>query len=203
MMEAEKQNAMGLERQWIETFRDASRARRSDLEQAEHLKTEATRKQQPRMTQADLFRASFSFEAMTSSVHFDNFEDHPESAVMIYHLNNGHGKFELLKSLIQQANENEGMVDEVTQDLLLEEIELEKLTPEEHEKLVETFLSFQGREYVSKNKDTSPNKIAMLDDTLDCHLLICGLCGVRTIHERYEEYCEVVGSGELSSSDSS
>jgi hypothetical protein len=97
-----------------------------------------------------------------------------------------------LKSLIQQANENEGMVNELTEDLLLAEIELEKLTPEEHEKLVETFLSFQGREYVSKDKHTSPNKIAMLGDTLDCHHLICGLCGVRTIHGRYEEYCEVV-----------
>jgi hypothetical protein len=111
---------------------------------------------------------------------------------MLYHLNSGHGQFEQLKSLIQQANDNGGIVDGVTKDRHLEEIELEKLTPEEHEKLVETFLSFQGREYVSKDKDTSPNKIAMLRDTLDCHHLICGLCGIRTIHGRYEEYCEVV-----------
>jgi hypothetical protein len=114
---------LNAECQRIETLRDASRARRSDLEQAKHLKAEATRKQQTRMMQAHLFRASFSLEAMSSSVHFENFEDHPESAVMMYHLNSGHGQFEPLKSLIQQANDNGGMVDGVSQGLLLEEIE--------------------------------------------------------------------------------
>jgi hypothetical protein len=127
----------------------------SELEQEEYLKAEAARKQDARMMQkavqkdeADLSRASFPLEAMNPSVHFDNFEDHPEAAVMLYHLNSGHGQFELLNDLIQEANGNEGVVDGVRLMSLGEEIELENLKPEELEKLVETFQSFQGREYI-------------------------------------------------------
>jgi hypothetical protein len=86
MTEADKQSAMGLECQRKKTSRNGSRARRSDLEQAKHLKAEATRKQQTRMTQADLFRASFLLEAMSSSVHFENFVkiiQNPQSCYII------------------------------------------------------------------------------------------------------------------------
>jgi hypothetical protein len=96
------------------------------------LKEEATRKQQTRMTQADLFRASFFLEAMSSSVHFENFEDHPESAVMLHHLNSGHGQFEQLKSLIQHASDNGGIVYGVTKDRLLGEIELGRSAESSH-----------------------------------------------------------------------
>jgi hypothetical protein len=124
----------------------------SELEQEEYLKAEAARKQDARMMQkalqkdeADLSRASFSLEAMHPSVHFVKFEDHPEAAVMLYHLNSGHGQFELLNDLIQEANGNEGEVNGVKLKSLVEEIELENLKPDELEKLVETFQSYQGR----------------------------------------------------------
>lgn len=200
--ELEKQEALEVERQRKQASRKVTEGARSEQEQEQYLCEDAKRKQKAKIAkakEADQSRASFSLEAMNPSVHFDNFEDHPEAAVMLYHLNSGHGQFELLNDLIHEAGDNGGEVDGVKLESLLDEIGLEALTPDELEKLVETFLSFQGREFLSKDKGASPNKLTGIGDTLDCHHLICGLCGVRGVHGRYEKYCEVIALKDLPS----
>ena len=113
---------------------------------------------------------------------FHDFEQHPECAALLYHLNSGHHKFHQVEKLIRCKNSTRKRKRHTEQ--LKKEIEDEILTEDEMNKLLDEFLIAQGRA-----KSTGLNG---LSDSVHAHHLVCGMCGIKSVNNQQHRQCTVV-----------
>jgi hypothetical protein len=130
--------------------------------------------------QIETKRAKFSDTQTKSDISFANFEIHPETAVMLYHMNCGYEKFRGLDDLEspEQLSSDESM--EII-NKLKEEIQNEVPTPEELNKICTDYLTKQGRGN-SSFKDVKHNLHELSASTFhtkDTLIATCGSCGYR------------------------
>ena len=57
-------------------------------------------------------RANFELEKLNCDTNFANFEDHPETSVLLYHLNSGHEKFRSIEQVLSQEGDREEISEE-------------------------------------------------------------------------------------------
>ena len=93
---------------------------------------------------------------------FHDFEQHPETAAMLYHLNSGHLRFTGLDGA-DSAESTEAL------RALKKDIEEECLSDEEIEALMRSYLSSQGR-----GIEGECHKFCGLPCSIDAHHLACG-----------------------------
>ena len=138
-------------------------------------------------------RANFNLECMDADTNFHAFEHHPETSVLLYHLNSEHDKFRKLDELLVAGVRQGGEFIQNKEDFhqLVEEIHHEVLSPEEQETLVNDFLEKQGRHVQWEKKDDSLSLLG-LPDSVEGHHLVCGMCGIKSVHGRYGRMCGVV-----------
>ena len=122
---------------------------------------------------------------------FYDFEQSPECSALLYHLNSGHHKFYHVEKLIRSDTPPEEHKQCIKE--LKEEIEDEILTKEEMCKLMDEFCVAQGR---ATPDQTSPvtlgDKLDGLPNSVDAHHLVCGSCGVKSVHGQQHRKCTVV-----------
>ena len=76
---------------------------------------------------------------------------------------------------------------------LKQEIEEEMLTSEENEELLCRYLESQGRHVSWKsNAESYGPSLLGIPTSLDAPHLACGMCGIKTVHGRYNRFCHVV-----------
>ena len=131
---------------------------------------------------------------------FHDFEQNPERSALLYHLNSGHGKFRSIDALLNSALDNDEKVKHAKQ--LKEEIKDEMLSVEEHEALLANFLVSQGRAVPPdlSGKDSRQHPIASsLPPSVDAHLLVCGVCGMKSMEGRNDQHYSLVALEDLPS----
>ena len=119
---------------------------------------------------------------------FHAFENHPETLVLLYHLNSGHEKFRDVDYLTKNeaAHDKPDQPHSSHMEALLNEITAETLTLEENEKLLKRYLSSQGRSACQLlNNDSVDQSLQGLTASIDAHHLVCGACGMKCINGQY------------------
>ena len=132
-------------------------------------------------------RADFSLTEIKDSINFSDFESHPEAAVLLHHLNSGHGKFHQLDELLELLEFNDDADIDLREELLrslLEEIRDEQLTPDALHKLVARFLSRHGKKPLLQTHVPSDD-LPGLPPSVDAHHLLCGMCGMTNVQGRF------------------
>ena len=126
---------------------------------------------------------------------FHAFEDHPETSVLLYHLNSGHEKFRDVDYLTKDdaANKQPNQPNSPHMQALLNEITTETLTVEENEKLLQKYLLSQGRSACglvnttkSETRKNANTFLQGLPPSIDAHHLVCGAYGIKCIHGQYD-----------------
>ena len=117
--------------------------------------------------------ADFSLEREPDNISFSEFEQNPETAVMLYHMNSGNNKFEALDDLDFEAGSETW--DPETVQRLIKEIQDEVPTKAEQAEMLKNYFQAQGRGGI----DGVDHQVEGLPETVDCHILTCGTCGVR------------------------
>ena len=133
----------------------------------------------------------------------DNFSDYtqnPETAIMLYHTNSGHGRF--LKSM-DLFNDN---VTIKTDNLLQvqKEINAQILSPEERDALLRKFAKQQGKSQIllTPNEDgqeqhSEQNFLHGLPPSVDAHILGCGACGKKSVNGMCGQFCKTAFLNDL------
>ena len=151
--------------------------------------------------QRDQNRAHFQMKTFKNHPDsFHAFEDHPETSVLLYHLNSGHEKFRDVDYLTKNeaADDKPDQPHSSHMEALLNEITAETLTLEENEKLLKKYLSSQGRSTCQlPNNDSIDQSLQGLPASIDAHHLVCGACGMKCINGQYGRFCTVVPLSDL------
>ena len=145
-------------------------------------------------------RANFSLTNVSEKTNFHQFEDFPETSVLLYHLNSGHEKFRAIDDLLKLSdNEAKDIKSNPSFVALQAEIKDKILTIDEHEDLVQKFLKKQGK-FVAWDQSKPKVVLDGLPPSVDSHHLICGMCGITKVQGRYGCHCHVVKLKDLPSS---
>lgn len=126
-------------------------------------------------------QANFDLEQMEPETNFCNFQDNPETACLLHHLNSGHTKFREIDNFHCDTDvtcpETQKQMEHLEQ-----EIKEETLIDLEKENLLKLFMQHHGRAL----GDAEINKGHKgLPPTLDAHHLVCGACGVKNVDGRH------------------
>ena len=154
-------------------------------------------KRQAKISQIDT-NFSLKIDDMIVDESFHDFENHPERAVLLYHLNSGHHKFWEVDKLLNSH------LDPVTHSEVIErlkaEIQDEILTKDETQQLLCRFAQNQGRHFQSEFDDQANwQSLKGLPASVDAHHLVCGSCGIKSVHGKQGRNCTVVPLDELPS----
>jgi hypothetical protein len=142
-------------------------------------------------------RAHFGLNKLEKNTNFDNFESHPETSVLLYHLNSGHGKFRDILALLLYEGDLSEMEKDPAYQQLLDEISDEALTDEEADKILDAFLRSHGK-YISWGDTPKANPTLVgIPESVGAPHLCCGMCGIKTVQGRYNKFCETVALKDL------
>ena len=122
---------------------------------------------------------------------FGRFWEDPKSAAL--HSYNNSGFFEwILRHYIAALKEEdlEGFTTSYEFKEILTRIQLQMLTDEEKEELLEKFLRQIGRAVPGKKEDRNKKTVG-LSPTIDVHHLICGSCGVTAVDGQSGKFVKV------------
>ena len=139
-------------------------------------------------------RATFALEDFDESINFYDFEQHPETAVLLYHMNSGHGEFNSVNKLVD-LNHRDTKEEEINilKDTLMQEIKSQLLTPEEENECVNQFATSQGKaSAVLSAEPTTTSFLEGLPPSDTANILICGCCGMTNVQGRYNKYSRTV-----------
>ena len=162
-------------------------------------KKKAGRKQQRQHQKTRIEKLASRLDFAASCVSDDNdaffdFESSPQTAALLYHVNSGHERFRRVRDHMAEAARtgeslNQEALREVEEDLFNE-----MLTGEELDALVEMHLRNQGR--AQKGRSC---KVEGLPDSIEPHMLVCGMCGRTAVQGRYEQECQLTKLSDLPS----
>ncbi|MGL5934881.1 MAG: DUF6570 domain-containing protein [Cetobacterium sp.] len=147
----------------------------------------------------------FDFNTMVSDnlsdLKFTGYEQDPQTAALLYYANSGHTTFWPMNFVL----DDDGNIVEEQFDLLKEEIQDQVLSESEIEHLLYKFNSYQGKStssFRTSNPTTTkhqPPSLSGLPPSLDAHKLVCGACGVQSVHGLYGKNCTTVALQDLPS----
>ena len=141
--------------------------------------------------------ADFSTESETfngfAAADFVDYTQNPETAIMLYHTNSGHGRF--LKSMDLFDVDGTLKADHLLQ--VQKEVKEQMLTPDQTDELLQKFAVQQGKKKPMVNTENDQNLQHCLDPSLlealpqstDAHILGCGACGKKTVHGMCGQLC--------------
>ena len=122
--------------------------------------------------------ANFELEEMRNETNFENFEQNPETAVMLYLMNSGYNCFrhiDQLRHVEKGSKEYMSMMEET-----IHEVRNEVLTEEECNNLTTEFLKNQGRGICWKKSSDEEGESKLYPfESRDVLLLTCASCGIR------------------------
>lgn len=102
-------------------------------------------------------RANFDLEKLLPETNFHDFENNPEAAILLYHLNSGHEKFREIDTLLSLSDKDmENLQSHPAFLDLQKEIKDEILTTEENDDLLKQYLKNHGQ-YCAWNTDKLPS----------------------------------------------
>ena len=136
-------------------------------------------------------RANFE-TGINTSTNFSNFEDHPETAALLCHVNSGHNKFRMIHKLSTMVGQDNDLCETPECKELIQEIRNERLSTEELDNLVHTFATKHGIAPPRNNNDNKSETLFGMPSSVDSHHLMCGMCGVTHVHGRFGQKCSVV-----------
>jgi len=179
-----------------------NRARRTPQQKAAdnaHIAEEMARRRELEYLETANNRANFGLNEVLPDTNFHQFESHPETSVLLHHLNSGHEKFRDVERLIDlDKNEALSIEENPICQSLKEEIEAEMLNSQEKEDLLSQYLKAHGR-HVSWEPNAKPtnNVLSGLPVSIDAPHLACGMCGIKTVHGRHNKFCHVIALEDL------
>ncbi len=128
---------------------------------------------------------------------FEDFTEDPERAALLFHANSGHLRFRQLEQLCNE----DGTINDIALASVEKELNDEILTCQENEDVMFNYAASQGRrcsqfqpspELKAKHDEKQQSITGIPTCSLDAEKLVCGACGIQSVHGRYGKYCRAV-----------
>ena len=147
---------------------------------------------QQTLSDIDDNRITFESETIEKKHNFHNFESFPETSALLYHLNSGHAKFRDILALQLYQGDTNMMEKDPAYIRLVAEINDEILTEEEADTILQRFLQSHGKFVPQVNEPKSNQTLSGIPKSIEAPHLCCGMCGIKTVQGRYNQFCETV-----------